>query len=105
MARRCFKVSSLKFRFNRYQTTTREKSIFVCEGLNTYLKKYASNTKLKKHYIQVEEGDIVVFAELSKKISLNTVINIIDQMYAKTGEELSIGYLELREIVTVSILR
>lgn len=103
--RRCFEVSSLKFRFNSYQTTIGEKTIFVCDRLNTSLNKYSSNTKLKNYYTEVDKGDIVVYVQLSKKISLNTVIKIVNKMYEHTGNKLSITYVETNDLVTVNVLQ
>lgn len=105
MVRSCFEVSSFVFRFSSYETTLGNKRDFVCEGLNRSLKKYSSNTSLSRCQAEVDYGDIVVYVELSKEISLNTVINILGQMYADTGYELSIKYGQIQKIVTVSVLR
>ena len=105
MARRCFEVSSLKFRFNSYQSSIAQKSIFVKEGLTTYLKKYASNTKIQNCYAKLDEGDIVVSVQLSKKISLSTVINIVNRMYQHTGNKLNIAYVETNDLVAVRVLQ
>lgn len=104
MARKCFEVISLKFIFSSYNATEQSKKEFVNVRLNKYLRKYSSNTKLKSCLAYAYYGDIMVDVELSKKISLNTVINIFGQMYADTGYELSIKYGEIKKIVTVSVL-
>ena len=105
MARKCFEVLFWEFKFNGYGTTLISKRDFVLEGLNKYLEKNSSDTSVKNYSIAVEDGDIIVCVELSKKISLNTVINILGQMYADTGYDLHIRYEEIKKRVTVGVLR
>ena len=97
MARKCFEVISLKFRFNSYGTTLPSKESFVSEGLSKYLKKYSSNTSMKYCCATLEGGDIIVDVDLSKKISLNTVNKILSQMYAESNNKLHIDYGEIKK--------
>lgn len=105
MARKCFEVIFLKFEFSAYNTTEQSKKEFVNERLYKYLRKYSSNTKLESCLAYTYYGDIMVDVKLSKKIPLDTVINILGQMYADTSYELSIKYGEIQKLVTVSVLR
>ena len=104
MARKCFEVVTLKFRFNSYGKTLTGQESWVSEELRKYLKRYSSNTSLKYCCATLEDGDIVVEADFSKKISLNTVNKILLKMYAENNNKLHIDYGEIKKTVTVSVL-
>lgn len=108
MARRCFVVSIWKLRFTNVKKKSNEKIKSVIEGVNKSLKKYASKTEIKDYYYffdTFEDGDLVINIVLSKKISINTINNILSHMYVDTNEELKITYDARREIVVVSNLK
>lgn len=102
-SRNGFEVISLKFIFNRCGRAEWSKQELVRGELKKYLKMYASNTSLKYCCALLEEGNFVVDVDFSKEVSLVTVFNILNKMYAGTGNMLSIEYKEIKKIVTVGI--
>lgn len=95
MARRFFEVISLKFIFNSYQTTVSSKKDFVEKTLSEYLKNCNAT---------LEDGDIIVNAELFSGISFETLIKLLSNMYAETNYKLGIDYSEITKRVTISVI-
>ena len=104
MARqRCFEVIKLKFTF--YHTKkVQEKVKLVSDGMEKYLKKFASDTNYEiSHSLDTNfDTDVIVDVKLSKDISANTVNNILANMlgekvhqliYTKSSKELRISIL------------
>ena len=88
MARKgCFEVSKLKITFYS-SLDVGGKTKLVSEGMEKYLKKYASNTSCKiSHELNyLISPDVEITVEFSNSISLNTVNNILSHII---GEKLS----------------
>lgn len=82
MARKgCFEVTKLKFTFYSSMDEV-GKTNLVSDGLDKYLKKYASNTRYEiAHELNdVISPDVEINVEFSNSISLSTVINLLSHI-------------------------
>ena len=104
MARKgCFEVIKMKFTF--YHCTDESgKTKLVSEGIEKFLKKNASNTSCKiSHEVNnLMDTDVVVTVEFSKRISVNTGINIVSQVIGPKMKRLM--YENLTEQMIISVL-
>ena len=83
MARRCFEVSSLTFKLSCYEKNALEnlkKAEGLLEEVQKYLKKYACNTTIRDNFMIVDNVGIVMDIEFQKRISVNTVNNILSNV-------------------------
>jgi len=81
MARRCFEVSRLIFKLCYLEQEKTEKGKSVLESFKKQLKKYASNTVIRDHFMFIDNGKVVMHIEFQKRIAVNTVNNILSQMF------------------------
>ena len=80
MARRCFEVSSLTFKLSYNEKNALEnfkKAEELLEEVQKYLKKYACNTTIRDNFMIVDNMGIVMDIEFQKRMSANTVNNIL----------------------------
>ena len=80
MARRCFEVSSLTFKLSYHENNALENSKRaeeLLEKVQKYLKTYASNTTIRDNFMIVDNMGIVMDIEFQKRMSANTVNNIL----------------------------
>lgn len=101
MARRCFKISKLIFNFHFLRDQDGEIK-FVEEVLEEYLKKYASNTKITNVVVLDEINERLI--EFSKKISTNTINNILGQMLTD-GETYQMLYNGKDQSIKIMLLK
>ena len=83
MARRCFEVSSLIFKLSHYENNALENHKMaeeLLEAIQKCLKKYASNTTIRDNFMIVDNVGIVMDIEFQKRISVNTVNNILSNV-------------------------
>ena len=90
MARRCFEVSSLIFNFCTSKLQVEANTVF--NQVSKHLNKYASNTGIRDHFSFLESGNTVLHIEFQKKISVNTINNILNQIFADTKNVFKIIY-------------
>ena len=103
MARTCFEVSTLVIIFC-CTSDQNEKQIFVSEKMNTYMKKYASNTgyKISSCICKGYDTDVKLVIELSQSISLITMTNILSHMF---GDNIaSMSYFPSEKQIDLEIL-
>ena len=104
-SRKGFKVSGLIFVF---WCTTDESGMskIVCEKLDEYLKKYASNTSYTVTHKKDFDYDpfVRVNVVFTTKISVNTVMTILSNMFFEDNRLSDITYGNEKEVIEVNIL-
>lgn len=78
----CFEVERLIFNFGGPALKMKDEAYSVLEKVKKHLSKYASNTRIEKHNVYIESGDRILNIEFQKKISVNTINNILNHIFA-----------------------